>query len=131
MSLDSHRVVPAANSIYMRTDGAPLQLRMVPSKPPGPWRRLKADGVTPEWWDLERKDYSHGSMVGVKLNTQYDNGYVQLYVYVDNPYDPVAEASSYESWDYWKQVDLDFPKIDPRTGKPFDQFLDWYSPLAR
>ena len=31
----------------------------------------------------------------------------------------------------WKKVDLYWPKIDPDTGKPADQFSTWYNPLAR
>ena len=45
--------------------------------------------------------------------------YAQLYVYVSEAPEPG-----------WKKVDTNWPKIDPRTGQPFDQYLEWYSPLA-
>ena len=32
---------------------------------------------------------------------------------------------------HWKKVDFNFPKIDPRTGMPYDPTLAQYSSLAR
>ena len=61
----------------------------------------------------------------IYVKSQAETGsYAQLYVYVESP-DPDDF-----SWEPWKKVDLNWPKIDPNTGEPFDQFLDWYSPLA-
>lgn len=40
---------------------------------------------------------------------------------------PVSDASAKQ---YWKKVDLHWPKIDSRTGQEYDAALAWYSPLA-
>ena len=97
---------------------------MVPNKPPGPFFYVDETGSVAVY-DV---DGEAGSVVAVETN---DGGrYVQLYVYVDNPYIRLDEPDKFDAWDYWKKVDLNWPKIDPRTGQPFDQFLEWYSPLA-
>ena len=123
------RLVSRRPGSFSFNQGVSPQLWLVPSKPPGPWIR-RSSGDVRELWDLPAISYSPGSLVAVKQGTSRLDSYVEMYVYVANPYDQLSEADLYWGWEYWKRVDLDWPKIDPNTGRPYDQFLDWYSPLA-
>lgn len=106
--------------------GTEIQLYVVDHKPPGPWFNGDGNGGL-VWYDLPTGGYTHGSMVAVGTNDGPGAIYNQLYVYIDNP---SGSQDDDGSWEFWKKVDLNWPKIDPRTGQPFDQYLDWYSPLA-
>ena len=96
------------------------------------------DGV--EFID-ENGDLSYGYLGPDKLFTgsliasevRLSSGTVRkLYVYITffDYYGRVPVGDESLSWNPWKLVDLNWPKIDPRTGKPFDQYFEWYSPLA-
>ena len=56
------------------------------------------------------------------LGPEYD-GQPKLQI----PFDPADYQVARTAW---KAIDLNFPKIDSRTGKTFDQFLDFYDPRA-
>ena len=113
------------------------------NKPPGPWLVRDSDGQ-PTTMTLGTEDEYTGSLVIVETGNTRTSGYREMYVHVRNPYpqnDPVfvgypqvSEIDDYElastEWRPWKKVDLAWPKIDPATGLPFDQYLSWYSPLA-
>ena len=81
-----------------------------------------------EYYSLPSEMSSHGAMVSVSGIDGNGQAYNLLYVYIEQPTpsDPTVPVA----WDPWKLVDLNWPKIDPRTGQPFDQYLEWYSPLA-
>ena len=82
-----------------------------------------------EYYSLPSEMNSHGVMVSVSGIDNNNQPYNLLYVYVEQP--PVSGAGTViETWNPWKLVDLNWPKVDPRTGQPFDQYLEWYSPLA-
>ena len=82
-----------------------------------------------EYYSLPSEMNSHGVMVSVSGIDDNNQPYSLLYVYVEQP--PVSGAGTViETWNPWKLVDLNWPKVDPRTGQPFDQYLEWYSPLA-
>ena len=121
-NLDSARLTQRRPGSDNYRVGINPQLVRTPSVPPGPFRR--ADGLGGyEEWDLDPGAYQQGTIVAVTGLTG-NSQYVQLYIYIDTP-DPEPDG-----WTNWKKVDLDWPKIDSRTGQPFDQYLEWYSPLA-
>ena len=128
-NLSSGRLVSRRPSHSQLINGVSPQLWLVPTVPPGPWVRRLPNDVR-ELWDLPTGSYSAGSLVAVKTGSSRFSAFVELYVYVDNPYNDLDSPDQYNAWDYWKKVDLDWPKTDPTTGRPVDQFLEWYSPLA-
>ena len=69
---------------------------------------------------------SHGVMFMWQKTLTSNESYVELYMDVDEPGDYTGATA----WQPWKKVDVDWPKIDPDTGYPFDQFSDFYSGLA-
>ena len=95
-------------------------IQEVPHAPPGPW--TVPPGVSESHTALEEDGCAiYTQVIG---SAQVEYRYAQLYVYVTDP------SGSDPNWQPWKKVDVDWPKIDSRTGQPFDQFLEWYSPLA-
>ena len=121
-NLNNTRIVNRRPAQRQSVEGTAIQLYVVDHKPPGPWFDGDgAGGIT--FFDLPPEAYSEGSMVAVYTNNGANATYNQLYVYVEN-------TSGATNWDPWKKVDVNWPKIDPKTGEPFDQFLFWYSPLA-
>ena len=55
------------------------------------------------------------------------NSEEELQQYIDE----ISSTPSGALISQWKKVDLDWPKIDPDTGLPYDQYKDWHSPLAQ
>ena len=125
-NFSSNRLVNRDPGSFQTVEAGYVQLTKTPDKPPGPFLRLGESGAIEAYF----VDGENGSVVAVETNTNTSNRYVQLYVYVDNPYNSLDNPTEFNAWDYWKKLDLNWPKIDPRTGEPFSQYLEWWSPLA-
>ena len=107
---------PASHSLM---EGFSPQLNVLPSPPPGPI--IYPD----ETFGSVSVSYA-GLYTGQLVAVQRGPSYVELYCFIE-PFEAGIENVGLEGW---KKVDLDWPKIDPNTGKPHDQYLEWYSPLA-
>ena len=89
-----------------------------------PWAYVRSGDTYVQWQPYPE---ANGILIGgeivvvPRLQADQRTQYAEPWIYVINE-DGRTGA--------WKQVDLNWPKIDPRTGEPWDQFLEWYSPLA-
>ena len=99
--------------------GTSLQLQVFPHAPlsrTGPWQVVDDAGLS-FYYYLPTQEVVDGAVIAVATNAGDEATYNELYVYVESVGD-------------WRKADLNWPKIDPNTGQPFDQYLEWYSPLA-
>ena len=126
--MDPNSIVNRQPAISPHLAGYSPQLYRSGAQPPLPWYSKtgtpgEADGEKIQT-TLPLELSFEGSMVVYYPQPAGAGAFGELYVFVPQP------TVFTESWNPWKRVDLAWPKIDPRTGKPFDQFLEWRSPLA-
>ena len=119
-NFESNRVVNRRPARFQQVEGTELRLQTFGSPPEtrlGGFPSVDPDTGLAYQYFLDYDEVVNGAMIAVSVNNGLGAIYNELYVWIESAY-------------AWKKVDLDWPKIDPRTGKPYDQFLEWYSPLA-
>ena len=124
-SFNPNRLVNRDPSKLQAQEGYSPQLYRLSTKPPGETYQRQEDGSY-ELVVLPDNFNTHGSVFYIPGNNEGDY-YAQLYVYIDPPDN---ELMTQYTWRPWKKVDLNWPKIDPDTGKYHDQHSLRYSGFA-
>ena len=121
-NFDPNSIVNRSPARFQQVEGTELSVQTFGNPPEtrlGPFTKINpSTGQYYEYY-LESEAVANGTMIAVATNAGLGAIYNELYVWVQS-----------ETVHAWKKVDTNWPKIDPNTGRPFDQFLDWYSPLA-
>lgn len=133
MTLEEPRLTPRTYNRNTYTPIDPISLALVQQIPPSTYQYPGCDYFGCDWYttgfDVER---SHGLVVAKSAVIANDGANrndtrIDLYCVVCEE----APNGEFNSNCQWKRVDLFGPRIDPRTGQPWDPFLEWYSPLAK
>lgn len=127
--MESNNIINRRPATGPHLAGYSPQLVAVGAQPPLPWNKKTGTGPGEPGGEVAQERFPvelnfEGSMVVYYPQSAGAGAFGELYVYVPQP-----TIYTY-GWKPWKKVDLVWPKIDPRTGKPYDQFLEWRSPLA-
>jgi hypothetical protein len=111
----------------------PCVVPMVSTLPPlFTWLEEKPNGGPEHGEIFATRPYlvGQGQVIAVYFN-EYD--FVSLYVCIRDLPDPVSPDGGLptdgSASNYWKKVDLDFPKRDPRTGNEADPRAHQYTNL--